>query len=778
VAFTIDSDYAGYTVAATDYVGPVPATIAEGDLILAQIAIAYSSALVSPAPPDGSWTALVADAQTGSAVEYSWWWHLVTASEASSPPESWTFTLSDARTGNIIITRITGHLVGDPFNTSVSTTAGSYSNSSPLTLTAVTTTVADCLLVGGASINSASSRTITIPSGWTQDDTTCTLGYGKGQTAAHYQLGAAGSTGDIDWYQSGTSLSGAGFMIAVAPASSADAALTSAVTSGITVEAAATSPAAASSAVTAGTSMAGAATSPAAVSSAVTAGTSMAAELIVEMSSAVTAGTSMAGAATSPAAVSSVVTAGTVLAVAATSPAAASSAVTAGTAMTAELVTTIASPVTAGTTLTAVTRADLTSDTTAGTAMTAVLTTPPYSYLTIGRLTLTEDWTVNQKAGSSGRTMSLRMSEASTIGGSQRAVRELGEGMLAMRGQTVPVAGLAMDHHAGWWTIDSVTVQELTWWDTTVIEWTVDLTRVGRNSEVEVESRLVGGDRTTVATSATAERWHAPATGGDAYYVGASTPTYVDRVGEGGTVRVYRSIPAATSPRWGIASTAYLVGAAVLTVDGYVRAGMTCEDTPDDWSVSNGLVKVEPSTSAGTLTVTSYLTSGWGTAKVFDFKRGSTSLGAASHVTVVRNDACEAILRLTWDHAPGRTVCDIAVKRGARHVSLHLQQHIASSALRVDDNAGGGTVDDQLATYGYILRTDADADGNRWLIGSPLACDAAGTFGLAAHTAALSLPAFIGVERAGSSAVAGDTAAAVNSQYLGTPAETEQVIAR
>jgi hypothetical protein len=448
--------------------------------------------------------------------------------------------------------------------------------------------------------------------------------------------------------------------------------------------------------------------------------------------------------------------------------------------MAASTVATLTSAVTAGTTLaaTATSPAALTSAVTAGTTMAAELDVAPYSYLTVGRLTLTEDWTVTQKAGSGGRSMSLRMQEASPVTGSQRAVRELGEGMLAMCGQTVPVAGLAMAHHAGWWRVDSVSTREYTWWDTTIVEWSCDLTRVGRNSEVEVESRLVGGDRTTVAGSAVAERWHAPAVGGDAYYVGASTPASVARVAEGGTVRVYRSIGAGVSPRWGVAADSYLAGAASVTVDGYVRAGMTCEDTPDDWAMSNGLVKVEPRTSTGALIVTSYLTAGWGTGKVFDLKRGAVSLAAATHVTVIRNDACEAVIRLTWDHAPGRTTCDITLKRGSRFAGLHLQQYIATNALRVDDNGGGGTVDNQLTDYGYILRTDADADGNRWLIGSPVACSAAGTFGLAATVAAISLPAFIGVERAGSGAAAGDTAAQVSSQYLGAPAETERVIAR
>jgi hypothetical protein len=400
----------------------------------------------------------------------------------------------------------------------------------------------------------------------------------------------------------------------------------------------------------------------------------------------------------------------------------------------------------------------------------------PYSDLTVGRLTLTEDCQVTQQAGTD-RTMSLRMTEASAIEGSQRAVRELSEGLLAMRGKTVPVIGTVMAHHAGWWTINRVTSREYTWWDTTIIEWGCDLTRVGRTSEVEVESQLIGGDRTH-DSDAISERWHAPSCDADSYYVDADTPGWVDRTSADGTVRVYREIPSTAHPRWGTSAAGYLSGAVTVTVDGYVRTGMTCEDTPDDWVLSNGLVMVQPSDATGTLIVTSYLAAGWGTGKVFDLKRGTVSLGPASHVTVVRNDFCECILRLTWDHVPGRSTCDLSLKRGARFVQMHLQQYIAPSSLRVDDNGGGGTVSDQLTAFGYIHRTDADADGNRWLIGSPIACTAAGTFGLAATVAATSLPAYIGVERRGASAIPGDLAAQVNAQYLGTPAETERVILR
>lgn len=351
------------------------------------------------------------------------------------------------------------------------------------------------------------------------------------------------------------------------------------------------------------------------------------------------------------------------------------------------------------------------------------------------------------------------------------------DGLLAYDGAVVPVLFADKTHLNGWYRVSGPQVDHLTYFDISTARWRCGFDRVGGASEVEWESRLVGGNRTHVS-SATAELWHAAPVGHDGYYVGASTPGYVDRTGADGVVRVYRAIPAATNPRWSVDPTDFYRGAAAVTVNGYLRAGLTCPDTPATWAVSNGLLKVEPRTSAGTLRVTSWLTTGWGATKVFDVKRGTTSLGAAQHVTLLRNDPCEVVLRLTWDHAPGRTTLDLSLKRGARHIGVHAQQYAAPTALRIDDNGAGGTVTNQLTASGYIASTTSDADGNRWVIGTVLASAAAGTFGLAASVAALSLPGYIGCVYGGASPASGDAAADVNSQYLGTPTEAERAIAR
>ena len=397
----------------------------------------------------------------------------------------------------------------------------------------------------------------------------------------------------------------------------------------------------------------------------------------------------------------------------------------------------------------------------------------------VGRIGLLERPAAEEKADADGsRTVEMLAEEYGTRFGSMVAPRARGAGLLGHAGQVVPVAWERQSWRNGWYRVGPPSAIEVTqdggW---SAVRWSTDLEVIGLDADVEVESRLVGGNRTH-ASSATAELWHAPAGGADSYLVGTGTPGYVDRIGEGGTVRVFRGIPAGVHPRWSSPAAAALVGAATVTVGGILHTGTTCLDQPASWVLSNGLIRVEPRTSSGTLRITSYLASSWGAPKVFDLKRGTTSLGAAQHVTILRNDLCECAIRLTWDHAPGRTVADLTLARGARHVGLYVQQYAAPSALRIDDALGSGAVNNQLSAAGYIEATTADGDGNRWVIGSAQAATAAGTFGLQASTAAVGLSGFIGVVRAGASAVAGDTAAQVNAQWLGQPAQAERVVRR
>lgn len=220
------SNYTGYSSTSSTFAAPVPPTIAQNDLILAQIATNSSTADTITAP-DASWTALIGSSVTGG-VGYAWYWHLVTSAEAATPPSAWNFTLSTARTGNVITSRITGHNTSSPWDTAVSSAT---SGTSSITVTGVTTSQSDCLLVGGGNLQSATSDSISVPTGWTQDTSTCTLTLGRGQVTGHLAVPTAGATGNQTFTKT-SALAGAAFIAAVAPSSgttvSGDATLTSA----------------------------------------------------------------------------------------------------------------------------------------------------------------------------------------------------------------------------------------------------------------------------------------------------------------------------------------------------------------------------------------------------------------------------------------------------------------------------------------------------------------------------------------------------------------------
>lgn len=210
--FTIATSHFGdATAGRTTWPAPVPPVIHQNDLILFQYVANNTAALTVTPPAAVTETPLIASSLVG-ANAYFWYWHLVTAGEAATPPASWDFTTSaPAGGGNIMTTRITGHNVATPFDTAVAQVAAA---SSAYAVAAVTTGTAGCLLVGGANIQSATTQSCAADGSWTQDDSTCTLTLGRGQIAVHQLAGAAGSHGGWTWTQT-AALAGEAFNIAV-----------------------------------------------------------------------------------------------------------------------------------------------------------------------------------------------------------------------------------------------------------------------------------------------------------------------------------------------------------------------------------------------------------------------------------------------------------------------------------------------------------------------------------------------------------------------------------
>lgn len=407
--------------------------------------------------------------------------------------------------------------------------------------------------------------------------------------------------------------------------------------------------------------------------------------------------------------------------------------------------------------------------------------TAPYGPLRIGGVTLTCPWEIATKTTADDtRQLTLNGQEAVTTFNrdiTQGQLRARVEALGGYANTVVPVTFDGFPHLDGWYTCGTPGWDESTWHGTTVLEWTLDLTLTGRAGEVDVESRLIGGNRVHTS-SAAPELWHGVPAAADAYQAGNGAPGWVDRPAETGTVRVYRSFPAGTDPRWTVPAARAMDGAPTLTVAGDPVTGLTCMDVPWQWVMSNGIVRVQPRGNAGAFRVSAWNGSSWGTEKVFDLKRAGVSLGMPAHVSVARNDRCELITRLTYSHSGSRSIVDLVVKRGGRHVAVVAVQSSVAGPWRLDDNGVSGTANNQLTASGYSTTTSNDADGNRWVIGTPQSAAAVGGFGFEQSTPNRVLSAYIGVIKGGGSAVAGDAAVDINSQYLGTPTESERVIRR
>lgn len=310
--------------------------------------------------------------------------------------------------------------------------------------------------------------------------------------------------------------------------------------------------------------------------------------------------------------------------------------------------------------------------------------------------------------------------------------------------------------------------------DRVLADWKVSLDRLGTAGEVDLQSRLTGAVRLN-DFSLTGERWHAPPIGHYAYYTRASNPTTMTRTGTDGTIAVYRAVPVGVSPRWGCDPTNYLKGrvrvtdtAAGLEVDGTQRRVPATA-----WALSNGLVNVVPTASAGVLDVQAYTGAAWH-SKLWNVTIGGSGVAVWDSATLLRNDVEHVVLRLTASRSPGRATLDLALRRGSRILEGYLQSG-SSSTLAVylrslETNTSG-------AASGYVVATGNDADGNRFAAGSARTFTAH-TNGGVSKASATALDFWVGVQAGGASPVSGDAVLDLRNQYIGALAEATYAVRR
>jgi ABC-type transporter Mla subunit MlaD len=303
--------------------------------------------------------------------------------------------------------------------------------------------------------------------------------------------------------------------------------------------------------------------------------------------------------------------------------------------------------------------------------------------------------------------------------------------------------------------------------------WTMTLQRVGRERDVEFESRVPTIARSTELVGQTPSFWHAPPPDTWDYYTGSTVPSAsVVRESAEGLVTVYRGIPANVAPRWTCRAAGYMDASPRILFDGIRLAGT---ETPalSVWQVDNGLVRVLGGGDA-TFSVAAWDpdVDDWTSVKSYVPTVGGAALTGTPELTILRNDPEEAAVRLSYPGAPGRATVDLGLRRGSRFVTGVFKRHAAATLGVARTAAEAATV-----VTGGLRATSADADGNRFLMGSSRTLTTTTGTASIAKAAVSQLDFFLGHE-VGASPAAGDAFADLLGQYLGTSGDRTRVVRR
>lgn len=312
-------------------------------------------------------------------------------------------------------------------------------------------------------------------------------------------------------------------------------------------------------------------------------------------------------------------------------------------------------------------------------------------------------------------------------------------------------------------------------------DWTIELTRIGSDAEVDLQSRLTGAVRLN-DFSLTGQKWHAPSVGHYAYYTGSTNPTTISRTTSDGAMTVYMGIPSNTSPKWGCAVADYCKGRARIldtrevSIENEVE-GLNRNISSSGWSIMNGLVNVSPTATAGVINVANYD----GTSfrdKFVNITVGGT--GSANNVatwtsaTIVRNDFEQCIVRLTSPQtSAGRTTVDLSLKRGSRTVEGYIQTG-SSQTITIHARTAESALS-TTASAGYVTRTSNDSNGLRFVTGSARTFSSHANGGVT-KTSATFLDFFWGATIG--AGTTNDTAVDLRNQFIGSMPEVVYAVRR
>lgn len=389
--------------------------------------------------------------------------------------------------------------------------------------------------------------------------------------------------------------------------------------------------------------------------------------------------------------------------------------------------------------------------------------------LVVGRISLREPADVDESGAG---TLSLSGREPWAVTG-RADVLAIHEALLGLAGALVPIRWGHKSERNGYYTVAGATsnLVDLAGYSG-YADWKLSLVRHGGDNVIDLESRLAGAIRQN-DFSLSGERWHAPAIAHYGYFTGSTSPSTMTRTGADGSMTIYRQIPANVSPRWGCGVADYLRGAVRILADFPQRTitGVAAVVPPDQWEITNGLVRARRLFTSGSIELSAFTGSAW-RPKIWSIDIGAGAITGWESATILRNDPECCILRLTKSRAPGRVTVDITIRRGSRFAELYVQRGDSGSI-----SVYLASAETMTNNTSYLVKTTDDVDGNRATIGSARTYSAHANGGIT-KTSVTALDCFVGVVAGGGAAVSGDQAVNLRDQYIACLPEVVAAVRR
>lgn len=347
--------------------------------------------------------------------------------------------------------------------------------------------------------------------------------------------------------------------------------------------------------------------------------------------------------------------------------------------------------------------------------------------------------------------------------------------LLEQQGQLIAVTYSLDAHFDGFYILGDVKIgTELSSYRFRgLFPYTIGLFRIGGTSRVELQSNVTGtvltNDHGLDSTEVTP--YIAPPIGHLAFDWEATSVASFARATEDGSITVYTSAgDFSQDASWGADPSTYYDGACELFVDSRLRSGLDVPNSPNDWTMNNGIVRVSvlSGTTDGHIEVEIW-DGAWSSITDFQFDRSGT-ISNWDYFTVARNTPESVVVRLVAGAgAFARNVIDLQIRRGSALVSGVWNYSGADSTMAVEPSASetdtGVTPTGASGSVGRT-RTADDADGNRYFIFTPQTHSATANGGVSVSTTS-QIRFAIGFVVNGGSADAEDVATEQALQYFG-----------